>query len=185
MPKDFGRNARKFTMRPRTQSSKPYADGRRMTEIPGPGTYRPKLDIDKLGYYFLSKFHSSGAPKISPISHNSGILQGSETPGPGAYNPRTEISKNGDYFLSTFHSSQSRTFGKDQRRIQSTIRAVTPGPGSYRLPSDFGFYDQSPVFSSTHSNSFDGKNYRSVTPKSAGTTSPRPKRKPSNDVSEG
>jgi hypothetical protein len=155
--------------------------------VPGPGTYKPKVEIDKLGVYFLSKSPNSKAPKFFPVGNHSKARIGSSTPGPGSYDPKTEISKRGDYFISNFHSTQCRTFGKDKRRTQSNMRAGTPGPGSYRIPSDFGFYDNTPSFSKNHSNSFDANGHHryiisaSTTPTNHAQSTPinHPKRKAS------
>lgn len=156
VPDDFGRNARKYTIRPRTVSpGSRYAGSRHSTEVPGPGTYQPKVDISKTGFYFPSHIPSSRAPKISPSSRQSTFYSVSLTPGPGAYDPKTQISKTGDYYLSSYRSSQSRTFGREKRRTHANTRAGTPGPGSYRLPSDFGFYERGSRMNNTHSTSFE------------------------------
>lgn len=151
LPTDFGQFASKFSMRPRT--GRAFAS---RSQTPGPGTYKPKLEISPTGFYFASNVPSSRAPRIAPCSEIAKKIRrkGQDAPGPGTYSPKTEIVKDGTYFLSHIPSTQCRTFGRSTRS-SSVNRIQTPGPGSYRVPSDFGFYD-TPVTASIRR--------RSVTP---------------------
>ena len=111
------------------------------SQTPGPGSYRPKVNINSLGVYFASNIPNSRAPRIAPPSDISRkIPVQTRVPGPGSYNPKDGLSGDGSYFLSRIPSSQCRTFSRGSRSV-SAQRLQTPGPGSYRLPSDFGFYN--------------------------------------------
>lgn len=115
------------------------------SQTPGPGSYRPKVNINSLGVYFASNIPNSCAPRIAPSSDISRkIPVQTRIPGPGSYYPKDGLSGDGSYFLSRIPSSQCRTFGRSTRSV-SVQRLQTPGPGSYRLPSDFGFYDSTPT----------------------------------------
>ncbi len=137
LPVDFGKDGHKFSMRMKA------TPGVNRSQTPGPGSYRPKVDINSMGVYFSSNIPNSCAPRISP-SYDivRKIPVQTRAPGPGAYNPKDGLSGDGSYFLSRIPSSQCRTFGRGSRSV-SAKRIQTPGPGSYRLPSDFGFYDSS------------------------------------------
>lgn len=135
LPTDFGRDAVKFSMRSKANSVS------QRSQTPGPGSYRPKVDINSLGVYYMSNIPNSCAPRIAPsMDIARKIPVQTRHPGPGAYHPKDGLSGDGSYFLSNISSSQCRTFGRSSRSV-SARRLQTPGPGSYRLPSDFGFYD--------------------------------------------
>jgi len=70
-------------------------------QIPGPGSYQPKIGIDKYGKYVLSKIQNSRAANWSPskkrfIDENR---HKRDIPGPGNYNPSDY--SGGQYLLST------------------------------------------------------------------------------------
>lgn len=67
---------------------------RRAAEVPGPGQYDPKTDVNANGTYFVDKFKNSQAP-VFPRQSRLVTLDISETrkitPGPGAYKAPTEF----------------------------------------------------------------------------------------------
>lgn len=139
VPGDFGKEGRKFTLRPKTSSpGTSHLDGKRSREMPGPGTYEPKDSLEASGSYAISKYRNYKAMGFT-LRHVRNQSTGS-TPGPGAYQPRTDMSQSGNYFIASFKSSQSRRFGKANSRPGSVARSCAPGPGTYDLPSDFGIY---------------------------------------------
>lgn len=139
VPGDFGKEGRKFTLRPKTSSpGTRYVDGKRNRDIPGPGTYEPKDSLDISGAYTISKYRNYKAMGFT--ARHVRTQSTGATPGPGAYQPHTDMSQTGDYFIAAFKSSQSRRFGKADSRPGSVARSCAPGPGTYDLPSDFGIY---------------------------------------------
>jgi hypothetical protein len=116
-------------------------------EIPGPGSYKPKWDMDNKGIYYISNFASTQARSFTPKQLTRFVNNNRESPGPGAYEVKTTISRDGAQFISKFQSSKSIPFSKSERKLYPNIRDESkkdievPGPGAYRAPSEFGFYE--------------------------------------------
>jgi len=122
--------------------------------IPGPGSYS-----------FTPKFSNEGR-KISLTGRGKESGPKESVPGPGAYDSKVSNSpgryvvsniKNLDKgfidfnkILSTCKSSGSIKFGFTGREFDYGIKN-TPGPGSYRIPSEFGYYENSKPQSSSKS----------------------------------
>ncbi|CAG9328293.1 unnamed protein product [Blepharisma stoltei] len=140
--KSVGDDGPRWSLRSRTNS---LGELKEQKNLPGPGNYAPKWNMNKTGQYFLSSWGSTkvrtfGSSSSDRFANTNGIY--SNVPGPGTYKPIEGISKNGDYFFSRFHSSSTRTFGKSERSSQPSSPGEVPGPGAYQLPSEFGIYDE-------------------------------------------
>ena len=64
--KNFGTEGNKWTLRPKTASPSPW--DKKKKDVPGPGAYNPKLDLNESGIYFVSNYESSKVTKFSPAS---------------------------------------------------------------------------------------------------------------------
>ena len=90
--------------------------------IPGPGTYENKLEINKLGVYSISSMANSKAAAWSPSKkrfidlnkHRLGL------PGPGEYD--TSDYQGGVYVLSTFRNHGAVKIQKDSHSKMMKLR---------------------------------------------------------------
>ncbi len=85
---------------------------------PGPGQYEPKLSMNKIGVFYVSKMKNSLAPSFSLPSlkrFNYNDKQTRMVPGPGAYDPKIEITDQGAAFLSTISGPRIKSFYHSDR----------------------------------------------------------------------
>jgi len=116
--------------------------------VPGPGTYAPVIEINKLGKYILSTSPNSRAAQWSPSRNRfpDHTRQKKFVPGPGTYNP-SDRDDALSYVLSNYRNGGNVKFIKPRLNTQLRSktpmidRCITPGPGTYVLPSDFGYLE--------------------------------------------
>lgn len=141
-------DAKKFSFLRRTKHHQEPSNVAIKGAVPGPGTYAPVIEMNKIGKYVLSTTPNSRASNWSPSKQRFfDTTRGKKfIPGPGAYNPSDLDSINGSYITSNFRNLGNTKFVKprvkEQFRSQTPAgRLATPGPGTYLLPSDFGYLD--------------------------------------------
>jgi Sperm-tail PG-rich repeat len=84
---------------------------------PGPGTYEPKANVDKVGKCFISTIKNTGAPSFSlPSLPRFQHEKNENVPGPGAYSLKIGISDPAHQFMSSFRSPKTRTFYHSDRK---------------------------------------------------------------------
>ena len=138
----FSNEGRKISLTGRGKESGPKES------VPGPGAYDSKVS-NSPGRYVVSNIKNLEVYSFSPKSSKFPKDFKSEAPAPGTYN----IDKGFIDFnkiLSTCKSSGSIKFGFTGREFDYGIKN-TPGPGSYRIPSEFGYYENSKPQSSSKS----------------------------------
>jgi len=146
---NVGVDARKFSFLKRTKNVQEPEHIMVKGNVPGPGTYAPVIEINKIGKYILSTTPNSRAANWSPSRNRfpdpTRVYR--HNPGPGAYNPSDIESQTNSYILSNFRNGGNVKFIKP--RLSNALRsktplnerAITPGPGTYVLPSDFGYLE--------------------------------------------
>ena len=142
MPKPFGMDGLKFTMRGRNDDSKgndkenKENNDKKKNVFPGPGEYGIAIKINEKGKYPVSNITNVSSMKFGDKERKRFNYKYSPFPGPGEYDSKPLIGK---IFDSRFRSyTNGNIYGK-YKIVDS--RSNYPGPGSYRLPSDFGQYE--------------------------------------------
>eukprot|EP00347_Sterkiella_histriomuscorum_P007766 403347641 len=102
-----------------SRSGKRFDDSRARTsmEIPGPGQYKPQLELNQKGNYSFYKFKNSGAPVFSKAKRITNLDTSATrkiTPGPGSYRMQTDFgfydgNDNTNFFNQSAKFNQSLT----------------------------------------------------------------------------
>ncbi len=109
----MGRDSIRVSLQGRT---KQYESTNSTRYNPGPGSYKPNIEINKDGIYAYGKFKNSLAPTFSlPSFPRFKTQKVSNTPGPGQYNPKTSIVDPSANFLSNISSPKTRTLYQSER----------------------------------------------------------------------
>lgn len=145
---NIGVGARKFSFLQRTKNIQEPDNIMIKGNVPGPGTYAPVIQINKLGTYCLSTTPNSRAANWSPSRRRFPDHQRPyrHIPGPGTYNPSDRDDAH-SYVVSNFRNGGNVKFIKPRlnnalrSRTPMIDRCITPGPGTYILPSDFGYLE--------------------------------------------
>lgn len=110
---------------------------------PGPGAYKPQIEINKFGKYNVSTLRNSLAANWSPSARFVDDLRHSKNfPGPGSYRDVDCMTQNSEmkFISSNFRSPESTRFKYPKKLKGSALNSSyngTPGPGTYIPPSDF------------------------------------------------
>lgn len=103
--------------------------------VPGPGSYRHKEDIGKLGEKYTMRMKTSINIEllILLVDCNTKL----NVPGPGTYKTLNSFTDNGKYFVSKFKDSGSNALRSKADRFGEGCKMIkiVPGPGKYNSPN--------------------------------------------------